>query len=59
MDNVILDLIFNVNVLPRHTWEMMGKPNLVWSNVQLRLANQHKIIPIGKLVGVPIKLDGV
>jgi hypothetical protein len=59
MDNVILDLGSDVNVLPRQTWEMMGKPKLVWSTVQLRLENQHKIIPIGRLVGVPVNIDGV
>jgi hypothetical protein len=59
MDNVILDLGSDVNVLPRQMWEMMGKPKLVWSTVQLRLANQHKIIPIGRLVGVPVNIDGV
>jgi hypothetical protein len=51
MDNVILDLGSDINVLPRQTWEMMGKPKLVWSTIQLRLANQHKIIPIERLVG--------
>jgi len=33
MDNVILDLGSNINVLPKHTWEMMGEPNLVWSPI--------------------------
>jgi hypothetical protein len=33
MDNVILDLGSDVNVLPRQTWEMMGKPKLVWSTI--------------------------
>jgi hypothetical protein len=33
MDNVILDLGSDVNVLSRKTWEMMGKPKLVWSIV--------------------------
>jgi hypothetical protein len=59
MDNVILDLGSDVNVLPRQTWEMMGKPKLVWSTVQLRLENQHKIIPIRRLVGVLVNIDGV
>jgi hypothetical protein len=38
---------------------MMGKPKLVWSIIQLRLENQHKIIPTRILVGVPINRDGV
>jgi hypothetical protein len=49
VDNVILDLGSDVNVLPKQTWEMMGKPELVWSPIQLRLMNQHKIVPIGQL----------
>jgi hypothetical protein len=37
VDNVILDLGSDVNVLPKKTWEMMGKTKLIWSPVQLRL----------------------
>jgi hypothetical protein len=59
VDNVILDLGSDANVLPRQTWEMMGKDNLVWSTIQLRLANHHNIISIGILVGVPVNIDGV
>jgi hypothetical protein len=59
VDNVILDLGSDVNVLPKKTWEMMGKPKLVWSPVQLRLMNQHKIVSIGRLTGVPVNIDGV
>jgi hypothetical protein len=33
MENVILYLGLDVNVLPRQTWEMMGKAKLVWSTV--------------------------
>jgi hypothetical protein len=29
VDNVILDLGYEVNVLPKKTWEMMGEPELV------------------------------
>jgi hypothetical protein len=49
VDIVILDLESDVNVLPKKTQEMMGKPNIVWSHVQLRLINQHKIVPTGRL----------
>jgi hypothetical protein len=52
MDNVILDLESYVSVTPRKTWDMMGKPKLVSSTIQLRLDNQHKIISIGMLAGV-------
>jgi len=30
MDQVILDLCLNMNVLPKQTWERMGKPMLQW-----------------------------
>jgi len=35
MDQVILDLGSNANVLPKQTWEHMGKPALQWSPIQL------------------------
>jgi hypothetical protein len=47
MDNVILDLGYDVNLLLKKTWEMMGKPKLIWYLFQLRLENQHNIVPIG------------
>jgi hypothetical protein len=50
MDGVMLDLGSDVNILPKKSWELMGRPNLVWSPIQLRLANQYRIYPIG-LVG--------
>ena len=37
----------------------MGKPSLVWSPIQLRLANQQRIVPLGRLLSVPIDIDGV
>jgi hypothetical protein len=59
VDNIILDLGSNINVLPKKTWEMMGKPKLVWSHVHLRLSNQHKIVSIGHLIGVHVNIDVV
>jgi hypothetical protein len=59
MDKIILDLGPDVNVLLNQTWEMMGKPKLIWSPIQLRLANQHNIVPIGRLIGVNVNIDGV
>ena len=59
MNNVILDLGSEINVLPKQTWGQMGKPSLDWSPIQLRLANQQKIVPLGRLLSVPIDLDGV
>jgi hypothetical protein len=37
----------------------MGEPTLGYSPVQLKLANQHRLLPIGRLKGVTIDLDGV
>jgi hypothetical protein len=59
MENVILDLGFDVNFLLNKTCKMMGKPKLIWSPIQLRLENQHNIIPIGRLLGVHMSIDGV
>ena len=58
MDQVILDLGSNVNVLPKQTWERMGRLVLQWSPIQLRMANQQKIIPMGWLQGVTIDIEG-
>jgi hypothetical protein len=38
---------------------MIGKPNLIWSLVQLILENQYNIVPIGPLRGVLVNIDGV
>ena len=59
MDYIILDLGSNVNILTRQTWESMGNSRLVWSDVQLRLANQSKVLPIGQLTQVPIEIEGL
>jgi len=39
MDQVILDLGSDTDVLPKQTWERMGRPMLQWSPIQLRMAN--------------------
>ena len=39
MDYIILDLGSDVNILMHQTWEIMGKPPLEWSPIQLRIAN--------------------
>lgn len=46
-------------IFTKQTWDLMGKPMLKWSRLQLRLANQQKIIPLGRLSGVTVHLDGV
>ena len=59
MTDIILDLGSEVNVLTKQTWEQMGKPTLEWSPIQLRLANQQKIVPLGRFPNVPVDIDGV
>jgi hypothetical protein len=56
---VILDLGSDVNVLPKETWEMMGKPKLFWSPIQLRLENQYKIVHIDRLTRILVNIGGV
>jgi hypothetical protein len=59
MGDIILDLGSVVNVLPKKTWKCMGEPTLGYSPVQLKLENQHIVLPIGRLKGVTVDLDGV
>jgi hypothetical protein len=59
MGDVILDLGYEVNVLPKNTWQCMGEPTLGYSHVQLKLENQHRLLSIGRLKGVTVDLDGV
>ena len=59
MDHVILDLGSDANVLPKQTWQRMGEPKLEWSTFQLRMANQQKIIPLGRLPKVMVDIAGV
>ena len=59
MGSVILDMGYEVNVLPKKTWQCMGEPNLGYSPVKLKLANQHIVLPIGRLKGVIVDLDAV
>ena len=58
MDQVILDLGSDVNTLPKQTWERMGRLMLQWSPIQRRMANQQKIIPMGRLYGVAVDIEG-
>jgi hypothetical protein len=59
MGDIILDLGSEVNVLHKKTWEAMGEPTLGFSHIQLKLTNQHRVVPIGRLKGIPIYLYGV
>ena len=59
MDYSILYLGSNVNILTRQTWESMGKSWLDWPPIQLRLKNQLKVLSIGWLNQVPVKVEGL
>jgi hypothetical protein len=59
MGDIVLDLGSELNVLPKKKWKFMGDPTLGYSPVQLKISNQHIVIPIGRIKGVTIDLDGV
>ena len=59
MDEVVLDLGSEVNVMTKQTWEIMAKPKLAFSPIQLRLANQQRVITLGHLSNIPVNLEGV
>ena len=56
VDSVILDLGSDVNIPINQTWEKMGKPQLFWSPVQLRLSNQAKFQPIGRVSNLVVDI---
>jgi hypothetical protein len=58
MEGIMLDLGSDVNIFPKKSWELMGKPKLVWFPIQLRLANKYRIYPIGKLEKVEVNING-
>lgn len=58
MKMVILDLGSDVNVLPKRTWEIMGRPMLQWSHIPFHMENQQKIIHMGHLYGVTVDIEG-
>jgi hypothetical protein len=57
--DVMLDLGSDVNILPKKTWEALGKTHLTYSLIQLRMANQYCIFPIARLDNVEIDVAGV
>jgi hypothetical protein len=59
MGDIILDLGSEVNFLPRKTWEALGEPQLGYSPIQLKLVNNHRVVSIGRLKGIPVNLHGV
>jgi len=46
IDGFMLDMGFDMNILLNKSLEVMGKPELVWFPIQLRLVNQYNIYPI-------------
>ena len=59
MNYIILDSGSDVNILIRQTWESMNKPRMDWYPIQLRLASQSKVLPIGRLTQVPMEVEGL
>ena len=43
IQGVIIDLGFDVNILPKNSWEVIGKTKLGWSPIHLSLANQYHV----------------
>ena len=59
VNQIIIDLGFNVNIITNKTWENIGQPTLGWSPVKLRLANQAKVQPIGRVSNPVIDVEGM
>jgi hypothetical protein len=59
IDYVVLDLGSEVNVMMKQTWELMGKPKLIYSPIMLRMDNQQDASPFGRLEHVPVDIDEV
>lgn len=59
INDMMLDLGYDVNILPRKTWEAMGKPQLKYLSIQLRMEIQYYILPIGRLENLEVDVVGV
>jgi hypothetical protein len=59
IDYVVLDLGLEINVMTKKTWELMGKPKLIYSPIRLRMANQQVASPFGRLEHVPVDINRV
>ena len=58
VDSVILDLGSDVKIITKKTWQLMGNPTLGWSSVQLQIANQEKVQPIGHVSNLVVDIEG-
>jgi hypothetical protein len=43
----------------KKTWELMGKPKLIYSPIRIRMDNKQVVIPFGILEHVHVDIDGV
>ena len=43
----------------RSTWQWMEEPKLEWSNIQLHVANQQELKPLGILSKIVVDIAGV
>ena len=59
MDYIILYLGFDINILTRQTWESMGKLWLDRCPIKLKLENQSKVLPIGRLTQILVEVEGL
>jgi hypothetical protein len=59
IDYVVLDLGSEVNLMTKQTWELMGKTNLIYSSIRLRMAIQPAVSPFGRMEHVPMEIDRV
>ena len=57
--DTMLDLGLDVNIIPRKTWEALGRPKLTYSPIQLHMANQYCIVSIDRLEEVEVDVAGV
>jgi len=59
ISNVMIDLGSDINILPKKTWEAIGKPKLIYSPIQFCMDNQYCIYIFERLKNIEVDLDGV
>jgi len=52
----MLDHNSHVNILPRKTWEALGKPRIVFSPIQLRMEKQYFTFPLRILKDIEVDI---
>ena len=48
-----------MNILPKKSKELIRRPNLLWSPIQLKMASQYIIYRIGRMEEVEVNIVGV